>query len=60
MTIEAKHLTDINRQDIIDLRGRINDLEEQVTKNNVRMGVITTIIALAVPSIITIAPNFIQ
>ena len=50
--------TEYNRQDIIDLRERLNKIEDQVSRNVVKMGVITTLIALTIPSLITIAPIF--
>lgn len=49
---------DYNRQDIVDLRNRVNKLEDQVARNIVKMSVVTALIALTIPSLITIAPIF--
>ena len=49
--------TEINREDIVDLRARVNVLEEKLAKVVVRMGVICSIIATAIPSAAAIAPS---
>lgn len=49
-----------NREDLLDLRDRLNKLEDEQAKSQVRMGVLTTLIALVVPSVITILPHFLQ
>lgn len=49
--------TEYNRADIIDLRERINKLEDEVAKTVVKLSVITTLIALVLPAVITIAPG---
>ena len=48
--------TEINRADLLDLRDRINDLEVCVAKNNVRMGFISALLSLTIPSVITLIP----
>ena len=51
---------DNNREDLVNLRNRVNKLEEELAKAQVRMSVLTTLIALVVPSVITILPHFLS
>lgn len=51
---------EFNRADIIDLRERVNRLEEEQTKLITKVGVVACLISLVVPSLITIAPTILE
>ena len=49
--------TEINRQDLLDLRERVCKLETATAGLVVKIGVLASLISIAVPSVATILPT---
>ena len=53
-------LDQINRQDLKDLRDRLNKLEEQTAGMVVKIGVLASLISITIPAVASVLPHFLS